>query len=288
MSVGSQLQQARQDRKLSFSDVTKETKIQPWVLEALEADRLQDMMSPIYVKGFLTTYAKFLHVDPEPLMGQVRWPQPEATQEELPPPPPPRAPIRLSLPRPLLRGLGITAAVAVAFALVVSQPRQQVGRQGARPRPPAARQAKKAAPTREAAKPPTPKVGSPAPATEASPSQPVTPQLASVSVMSDPIKPVPPPTLTLLTTQPLELSVTADRTTWVRVRADGKLLSQQRLPRGAHERWIAKKQIEVVISKPSEVEVTLNGQSITPFAIAHRGRLLITHHGITQLPDDEE
>ena len=47
MNIGSQLQEARRERKLSLPDVTRETKIQPWVLEALESDRLQELMSPV-------------------------------------------------------------------------------------------------------------------------------------------------------------------------------------------------------------------------------------------------
>ena len=88
MSAGSVLQRARKDRKLSLTDVTEKTKIQPWVLEAIEADRLQELMSPVYVKGFITTYAKFLRLEPEPLLAQLPWPQPEPAQEELPPAPP--------------------------------------------------------------------------------------------------------------------------------------------------------------------------------------------------------
>jgi hypothetical protein len=73
----------------------------------------------------------------------------------------------------------------------------------------------------------------------------------------------------------------------VQVRADGKLLTQQRLQRGANERWMAKKQFELIIAKPSQVELTLNGQPISPFLLANRGRLLITHQGITRLPEAE-
>src|SRR3989338_4352447 len=80
MSVGAKLQQARNERRLSLADVTKATKIQSWVLDALESDRLHEQMSPVYLKGFLTTYAKFLHLEAEPLIAQVLPPQAEAVQ----------------------------------------------------------------------------------------------------------------------------------------------------------------------------------------------------------------
>ncbi|MBI4343540.1 MAG: helix-turn-helix domain-containing protein, partial [Candidatus Omnitrophica bacterium] len=88
MSVGAQLHQARKERKLSLGEVSEQTKIQPWVLEALEGDRLQELMSPIYVKGLLTSYARFLHLQPEPLVSQLVWPAPaaEEVQAQLPPP----------------------------------------------------------------------------------------------------------------------------------------------------------------------------------------------------------
>ena len=48
MSVGSALRQARETQQLSVADVTAAIKIQPWVLEALESDRLHEQMSLYY------------------------------------------------------------------------------------------------------------------------------------------------------------------------------------------------------------------------------------------------
>ena len=116
------------------------------------------------------------------------------------------------------------------------------------------------------------------------------PKLASVAQVKEPAQAVAPPTMQsvpLLPAQPLELMIKAHSTTWIQVKADGKLLTQQRLPRGANERWSAKKRFEVIVAKPSQVELTLNGQAISPFALAHQGRLLITHNGVTRLPDTQ-
>ena len=269
-NVGAQLQQARRARNLSFADVTKDTKIQPWVLEALEADRLHNMMSPVYAKGFLTTYAKFLRLDPEALVAQLRWPQPEPEPEALPPAPAPRAPIAIRLPLPLLRRLGTAAGLGAAVVgLLLVHPLQRLPKISRSPR-----QAPKLAKQQAL----IPKPASPV----------NTPALASVASVSEPVNPPPaPPALMLLPTQSLELAVAARQTTWIQVRADGKLLTQQKLPRGANERWTAKKQFELIIAKPSQVELTLNGQSISPFAIAHHGRMLITHHGVIELPEEE-
>ena len=271
MTPGAQLRQVRSERGLSLADITNATKIQPWVLEALEADRLQGMMSPIYVKGFLTSYAKFLHLAPEPLLAAVPWPAPDPVLEDLPPSTP-AVPFTFrwpQLPWPLLRRAGAAVAVAGALGgLILFNPLRWLPRLSL----PAV-----AVPKVAKAKPARPEPGA----------KPAAPTLASVAPVRESVVVPPPPPGPLATVQPLELSVTAHRTTWIRVRADGKLLTQQRLPRGANERWTAKKQFELVIANPTQVELSLNGQSISPFVVAHKGRILVTHRGVTPLPDDD-
>ena len=251
MTVGLQLRDARNGRKLKIADVSKETKIQPWVIEALETDRLQELMSPIYVKGFLTTYAKFLRLAPEPLLAQFTW-QPEETETAPSAAAPTLPPMTIHIPWPLLRRVGALAlGCGLMVGVVILNPLRWL-----------------------------PKIAMPTLRL---------PKLASVTpVRHEPAKVQPPPPVAVQPIQPLELEVTAHRATWVRVRADGKLLTQQRLQRGANERWTAKKRLELVIAQPAQVDLTLNGQSISPSAIAHRGRLVITHQGISPLSDDEE
>ena len=250
MTSGSQLRDARDGRKLKIADVSKETKIQPWVIEALESDRLPELMSPVYVRGFLTTYAKFLRLPPEPLLAQFPW-QPEADTEQSAATPA-LPPMTIHIPWPLLRRIGALALGGGLMAgVVILNPLRWL-----------------------------PKIALPTLRL---------PKLASITpVHHEPANVQPPPPVMVRAVQPLELEVSAHRATWVRVRADGKLLTQQRLQRGANERWTAKKRLEVVIAQPAQVDLTLNGQSISPFAIAHGGRLVITHQGISPLSDDEE
>jgi hypothetical protein len=111
------------------------------------------------------------------------------------------------------------------------------------------------------------------------------PQQASVSIVRDTTpSSIPPPDLPPVTSR-LELRIHARRPTWVRVIGDGKLLAHHRLTPGAEETWSAKRRFELVIAMPAYVEVSLNGQPITPFVMAHGGRLRITHQGIVPLPE---
>ncbi len=283
MSVGMQLRQAREARKLSMADVTAAIKIQPWVLEALEGDRLQEQMSPIYAKGFLASYARFLHLAPEPLIVQIPWPG--APTAEAPEVPAAVAPSEIpsvvtwrlpSIPWAQLRRLGLVAAIA---GLVVVNPLRWLPKM---PLPAAKHQT-------AAAKPSTRKVAKALPAAVSQPEQKLL-KLASVAPVGEsvPLLPPQPAPAPVAKVEPLELSVTATRATWIRVRADGKLLSQQHLERGTKELWVGKKSIEVVVAKPSQVEVSLNGKSITSAAIQYDGRLLITHQGVSHLPSDAQ
>ena len=263
MTVGEQLQAARMAQKLSFSTIADATKIQPWVLETLEANQLQDQMSRIYARGFLITYAKFLHLAPEPLLAQIPWPKPDPVLEDAPVDVP-SVPISFALPSlPQLKKVGVGLAIATALVgLIVLNPLGWLTTLS------------------------LPSLTLPTVAERGSPDQ-ATPALASISPMKEPVTLPTPKPIALTSTHPLELVVSARRTTWIKVRADGKLLTQQRLKRGAKERWTAKRQFELVISKPTQVDLTLNGQSISPFAVAHKGRVLITSRGVTKLPDEQ-
>ena len=105
-AVGQELQQARAAAGLSLRDVTNATKIQTWVLQELEAGTLLSTMSPIYVRGFVNTYAKHLGLDPAPMIARV-FPAPSAAVAVEEPNPQPA-------PRPVRRQEPARSAAAVA------------------------------------------------------------------------------------------------------------------------------------------------------------------------------
>lgn len=130
-SVGAQLQAARTEQRLALKDVAQVTKIQPWVLEALERDTLHQTMSPVYVKGFLGTYARCLGLEPDPLVQRLYQPtEPEPAAELAAKPA-----VAVEVPWYLIRRLGMAAAsllIVVAAVrlnplrkLSVAAPRQE-------------------------------------------------------------------------------------------------------------------------------------------------------------------
>jgi transcriptional regulator with XRE-family HTH domain len=62
-AVGPLLTEARLRRGLSLSDVERQTRIPRRYLQALEADDFNILPAPVYARGFLRNYARFLGLD---------------------------------------------------------------------------------------------------------------------------------------------------------------------------------------------------------------------------------
>jgi len=71
-TVGSILKTAREEKALSLDRVKKATKIHPRFLKALEEGDYSVFSSPVHLKGFLRTYARFLELDEEEVMAFLR------------------------------------------------------------------------------------------------------------------------------------------------------------------------------------------------------------------------
>lgn len=64
-SLGDEFRVAREARGLSLSDVAEQLHIRSTYLQAIEEEDWPAIGAPVYVRGFLRTYARFLGIDPE-------------------------------------------------------------------------------------------------------------------------------------------------------------------------------------------------------------------------------
>jgi cytoskeletal protein RodZ len=69
-TIGQQLREARERKKISLETAAQGTKIKGEYLAALEADQFDRIEAPVYVKGFLRIYGQYLGLDPKPLVNQ--------------------------------------------------------------------------------------------------------------------------------------------------------------------------------------------------------------------------
>lgn len=69
--IGRTLRNARVERGLSIDHVAAETRISGRFLQALEEEAFDELPAPVYVRGFLRSYANFLRIDPDPLLAEL-------------------------------------------------------------------------------------------------------------------------------------------------------------------------------------------------------------------------
>ncbi len=70
-NIGATLRDARVKRGLTVEQVAQETRISNRFLQALEAEQFDALPAPVYVRGFLRSYANFLRLDPAPLLVEL-------------------------------------------------------------------------------------------------------------------------------------------------------------------------------------------------------------------------
>ncbi len=68
-SIGEILREARHRKQVTLEDVSRVTKIKVEILEQLEADEFDRLVSPTYTKGFLKLYGEHLGLDSQALIA---------------------------------------------------------------------------------------------------------------------------------------------------------------------------------------------------------------------------
>ena len=115
-ALGDEFRAAREARHLSLSDVSEQIHIRSTYLESIECEDWAAIAAPVYVKGFIRTYARFLGLDQEEAVRRYAALVADGAPASGP------APRRMSSvpresrgPSPLLWVGGILALVLVAF-----------------------------------------------------------------------------------------------------------------------------------------------------------------------------
>lgn len=70
--TGLVLREAREKKGLTIAEAHESTRINPAYLEALESGQYGVLPTPVHVRGFLRNYARYLDLDPEPLLKRFQ------------------------------------------------------------------------------------------------------------------------------------------------------------------------------------------------------------------------
>jgi cytoskeletal protein RodZ len=233
--MGAYLRAARRKRRVGIERAAEETRIRADFLMRMESDEF-DFLAPAYVRGFLKTYARFLRVDPDPLLeefdrrfgARVDTAQMIALEKHG---------RRTRLERPRLSSNWTAAALFAGFVLLilavvglVSEPSPDEG-------PGNVASQEDETPTPEPSDTPT-----------ASPSPTPTPtDIEDIIATADAIE--------------LEV-VAATGRCWTTVTADGEEIFTGTLEIGQSEVFNADEKMDVVLGNAGGVELIVNGQNI--------------------------
>ena len=70
-TIGERLEEARKRKGISVREAAELTKIRSDYLQKFESNTFEIGLPPLYVRGFIRTYARFLELDPERITSDV-------------------------------------------------------------------------------------------------------------------------------------------------------------------------------------------------------------------------
>jgi cytoskeleton protein RodZ len=239
-------------------------------LEALEDERLADLPSPVFVRGFIRAYCSFLRENPEPALGRYQeLAGTRAAAQAANAPPRPRNTWASSS---LVVGLVLLLILGVGLILVNLSVKKSGGTPATTARTEPARPSTSTAPSPAL----VPAASTPAPAISAPPVTAPTPA-PTPPVAADPPRPETPPAGSPAPTAPpatrpapgtastgQRLVIRAVEPTWVRVQTDEGRIAEELLPAGASREWAAERRFLVTIGNAGGVELILNGKALPP------------------------
>jgi cytoskeletal protein RodZ len=253
-SLGAHLRSLREAQGGSLEDMARSTRVGIRHLEALEEERLADLPSPVFVRGFIRAYCGFLRESPDPALSRYQ----DLLGERLASaaassPPRPRG---SGANRSLLVGLGLLVVLGLGLIGINLLVRKSGGTSVA-----AARIERADVPAARVAPPPATRPHPPAPVPAAEP--PRAPGPAPASVAPPPV--APPATVSAKAAPSAQrLTIRAVEATWVRVQADEGHVAEELLPPGASREWAAERRFLLTIGNAGGVELTLNGKALPP------------------------
>src|SRR5579862_7758058 len=124
-ALGERIRATREARGLSLSDVAEQIRIRSVYLAAIEDQNWSAIGAPVYVRGFLRTYARYLGLDPEEAVSEFAAASGQPASSAAPGRSAGLEPREQRSLRPILWVAGIIAAGLVGFViyLYLSPPR---------------------------------------------------------------------------------------------------------------------------------------------------------------------
>lgn len=293
--IGAGLKKIRLERGISLEEVQKKTKIHLNILKAIEGDSLTDL-SPVYLKGFLKIYCKFLGLDPKDQILDYR----EVRQGETVKPAkdlsakPIKSNTFLHTAGVGLRSFGVinkkpkTAFVFIVIIIILSLALFNLGRfiSSKRKSPRAQAKPRSLMLSRKQSRKERLQKAAPAAAvtSKVNTAKPISQTKAYTPKQVSAVKEAGTSSVLVKkeAVSGIRLGIRARENCWISLKVDGHLVFQRVLERGRFESWQAKDKIELSLGNTSAVELEVNGQLFSN--LGRRGQprknILITKEGL--------
>lgn len=239
-NIGAKLKDKRLEKKLSLEEISKRTKIQKGVLEALEDNKAEEILGAVYAKSFLKKYSAFLGLKTAEGPEEKEDSQGVSSSSVL------SAGLKKSKNQdwqkliPLIRNIVIFfLAAAVVIFLLTSAARFVRGKM-------ATMHKKK---TEKVVK--SVKTHSPATTPVAS----VKKVALAPALHQSGTGPAPSVKVT-----PSRLLLKTKKDVWVQIKSDGRTIFEGLLKRASQEEWSFEKEMHLWVGNAAFVELTLNGK----------------------------
>ena len=258
LSVGSRLRSAREFKQLTLDEVARATKIQRRTLEAIEEDRVEEILDPTYTKIFLKKYATYLELDGTAILSEYLGTAAAVRPSAPAPSPAASAPLfsseTFSTPVSSVRKIFFPAILWLIAMIGISLVGYRIFHHK---RPKAA----KVVVSREV-------LFEEKPATVEQPARLLPERRPQESKFLVP------------RSQPLKLSLKTKADVWVQVKSDGMVIFQNVLPKGSKESWTAKDELEIWTGNAGAMELFLNGKPLEGLGSGVKKGIRVTHQGL--------
>ncbi len=261
-SIGGRLKSAREAKGMNLQEASQATKVQRKILEAIEEDRVEEVLDLTYAKIFLKKYASFLGVDGLSLVEEYQSLHGPVPEHPIAPKPAVENTSSFSSLRNVLvpASIALVALIGIAFigylALDLYSTLKHAKSPAAKAVPQKGRSHGVRNVVEERSEPATAKP------------RPVQRQPA---VSSKQLVPRP---------QPLRLTVRAKADVWMQVKSDGTIIFQNVLPKGSHENWTAQEELELWTGNAAAMELQLNGTPLDNLGSGVKKGIKVTRDGL--------
>lgn len=257
-SAGSLLRRTREAKGISLEEASRITRIGKNYLLDIEENHFEKLPNLAYVKGFLRSYAAFLELPAEAVLGLYD----RSHQEEQPSPERPAEATEKRKPQPV-------AYVVVAAVVIVAAIGYMIGQEEELP-PPAPPVQREVVPV------PVPPVQAPVSSAKA-PESPVAPKPSNQKAVSSDDTPA----------KGVFLRLKINEDTRIFMNIDGHVTQEYALNAGDLIEWKGEKFFIVDVDDPAAVEAELNGKKLQPLGPAGTpARVVLRPNGVA--PDTQE